>query len=76
VLTMLGALGLFNGFFTTVLGSMTELGITTEATTKWREIHVTPHEADTAGLVVLAAGALLFLAGRMLARSGRPASSN
>ena len=39
---MLGALGLFNGFFMTVLGFMTELGITTEATTKWHEIHVTP----------------------------------
>ena len=42
VVTMLGALGLFNGFFMTVLGFMTELGITTEATTKWHEIHVTP----------------------------------
>jgi amino acid transporter len=71
VLTMLGALGLFNGFFMTVLGGMTELGITTEATTKWHEIHVTPHEADTVGLAVLAAGAAMFLAGRMVARSGR-----
>jgi basic amino acid/polyamine antiporter, APA family len=76
VLTMLGALGLFNGFFMTVLGTMTELGITSEATTKWHEIHVTPHEADTVGLVVLAVGAVLFFAGRVLARSGRrPANS-
>ena len=51
VVTMLGALGLFNGFFMTVLGFMTEFGITTEATTKWHEIHVTPHQADTVGLV-------------------------
>ena len=29
--TILGALGLFNGFFMTVLGYMTEFGITTEA---------------------------------------------
>jgi APA family basic amino acid/polyamine antiporter len=70
-LTMLGALGLFNGFFMTVLGYMTELGITTEATTKWHEIHVTPHQADTVGLTVLAAGAVVFVAGRVLARSGR-----
>jgi basic amino acid/polyamine antiporter, APA family len=71
VLTMLGALGLFNGFFMTVLGYMTELGITNEATTKWHEIHVTPHEADSVGLAVLAAGAVVFFAGRMLARAGR-----
>jgi APA family basic amino acid/polyamine antiporter len=76
VLTMFGALGLFNGFFMTVLGSMTELGITNEATTKWHEIHVSPHEADTVGIVVLVAGAAVFFAGRMLARSGRgPAGS-
>ena len=48
--TVLGALLLFNGFFMTVLGVMTELGITTEALTKWHEIHVTPHEADMVGL--------------------------
>ena len=71
--TMLGALGLFNGFFMTVLGYMTELGITTEATTKWHEIHVTPHQADTVGLMVLGAGLLLFFAGRGLARAGRAA---
>jgi APA family basic amino acid/polyamine antiporter len=71
VLAMLGALGLFNGFFMTVLGYMTELGITTEATTKWHEIHVTPHQADTVGLAVLAAGAVVFLAGRAVAKAGR-----
>jgi hypothetical protein len=71
VLTMLGALGLFNGFFMTVLGYMTEFGITTEATTKWQEIHVTPHQADTVGLAVLAAGAIVFFAGRALAKAGR-----
>jgi APA family basic amino acid/polyamine antiporter len=71
--TMLGALGLFNGFFMTVLGYMTELGITTEATTKWHEIHVTPQQADTVGLVVLGTGLLLFVAGRGLAKAGRAA---
>jgi hypothetical protein len=73
--TMLGALGLFNGFFMTVLGYMTEFGITTEATTKWHEIHVTPHQADTVGLAVLAVGAVLFFAGRVIAKSGRAAYS-
>ena len=72
---MLGALLLFNGFFMTVLGFMTELGITTEATTKWHEIHVTPHQADTVGLAVLGVGAVLFFAGRVLAKSGRPAAA-
>jgi APA family basic amino acid/polyamine antiporter len=73
IVTMFGALGLFNGFFMTLLGYMTELGITTEATTKWHEIHVTPHQADTVGLAVLAAGAVLFAAGRVISRSGRRA---
>ena len=73
--TMLGALLLFNGFFMAVLGYMTELGITTEALTKWHEIHVTPHQADTVGLAVLGVGALLFFAGRVLAKSGRPAAA-
>jgi len=55
----------------TILGYMTELGITTEATTKWQEIHVTPHEADTVGLGLLAAGLVLYFTGRVLAKSGR-----
>jgi APA family basic amino acid/polyamine antiporter len=66
--TLLGALLLFNGFFMTVLGYMTEFGITTEALTKWHEIHVTPEQADAVGLGVLAAGAVVFVAGRLLAR--------
>jgi len=73
--TMLGALVVFNGFFMTVLGFMTEFGITTEATTKWHEIHVTPHQADMVGLAVLGVGAVLFFAGRVLAKSGRPAAA-
>jgi len=70
IVTMLGALGLFNGFFMTVLGFMTELGITTEATTKWHEIHVTPQQADTVGLFVLGSGLVVFLAGRAIAKAG------
>jgi APA family basic amino acid/polyamine antiporter len=71
--TVLGALGLFNGFFIAVLGYMTELGFTSEAITKWQEIHVTPQQADTVGLAVLATGAVVFAAGRLLARSVRRA---
>ncbi|HEX9094241.1 MAG TPA: amino acid permease, partial [Coriobacteriia bacterium] len=73
--TVLGALLLFNGFFMTVLGVMTEVGITTEALTKWHEIHVTPHQADTVGLAILAAGVVVFAVGRFVARSGRPAKA-
>jgi hypothetical protein len=75
VVTMLGALLLFNGFFMTILGYMTEFGITTEATTKWHEIHVTPHQADTVGLGVLGAGAALFVAGRVIAKARRASAA-
>ena len=76
IVTMFGALFLFNGFFMTVLGFMTELGITTEATTKWHEIHVTPHQADTVGLMVLGLGLALFLAGRAIAKAAtRPTTA-
>ena len=39
--TVAGALLLFNGFFMTILGFMTVLGITTEELAKWHEIGVT-----------------------------------
>ena len=61
--TISGALILFNGFFMTVLGYMTEFGITTEATAKWHEIHVTAEQADAVGLMVLGTGALVFILG-------------
>ena len=67
--TISGALILFNGFFVTVLGFMTELGITSEATAKWHEIHVTPEQADTVGLMVLGAGVALFLVGLALRKA-------
>jgi APA family basic amino acid/polyamine antiporter len=72
--TMFGAVVTFNGVFMTALGFMTELGITTEELAKWHEIGVTPHQADTIGLVILAAGVVLFVAGRMVARTD-PAES-
>jgi hypothetical protein len=69
VVTMTGALLLFNGFFMTVLGYMTEFGITSEATAKWHEIHVTPEQADMVGLMVLGAGLAVCLAGLALRRA-------
>ena len=69
MVTVAGALGLFNGFFMTVLGYMTELGITNEDQAKWHEIHVTPGEADTLGLGILAAGLVVFVVGRVMSKS-------
>jgi APA family basic amino acid/polyamine antiporter len=68
-ITVTGVLGVFNGFFMTVLGFMTELGITTEATAKWHEIGVTPHEADMVGLGLLGAGVLVLVAGLAMRRA-------
>ena len=59
----------------TVLGYMTELGMTTEQTAKWQEIHVTAGQADTVGLVVLGTGLVLLALGRAVVRlSPRPAA--
>jgi len=69
LVTMLGALVLFNGLFMTILGYMTEFGITSEATAKWHEIHVTAEQADTVGLAVLGSGLLIFAAGLALRKA-------
>jgi APA family basic amino acid/polyamine antiporter len=75
LVTMVGALALFNGFFVTLLAYMTEFGVTTETTAKWHEIGVTPESADTVGLQVLVLGVVLFVLGRLVARTGaRPAA--
>jgi hypothetical protein len=60
---------LFNGFFMTLLGYMTEFGVTTENTAKWFEIGVTPDSADTLGLQVLGAGVVIFIIGRLISRN-------
>jgi APA family basic amino acid/polyamine antiporter len=70
LVTVVGALGLFNGFFMTILGLMTALGITTENTAKWHEIGVTARQSDTVGLYVLGVGLVLFLVGMGMARAG------
>ncbi len=68
-LTVIGALVMFNGFFMTLLGYMTEWGVTSELTTKWHEIHVTPEQADTVGLMVLGIGVVLFVLGAMVRKA-------
>jgi uncharacterized membrane protein SirB2 len=73
-LTMAGAVVAVNGFFMTLLGFMTELGITTEELAKWHEIRVTPHQADTLGLIIVAAGVVLLVIGRLVARSSEAAA--
>ena len=79
LVTMLGALAVFNGFFITILGLFTEWGITTETTAKWHELDdllqgiglgVTPESADALGFQVMAVGIVLFIIGRLLARGG------
>jgi basic amino acid/polyamine antiporter, APA family len=67
--TMLGMLTLFNGFFMTLLGYMTEFGITNDTTAKWQEIGVTPDSADTLGLQVLGVGLGIFIVGWLITRS-------
>ena len=68
-LTVMGALVMFNGFFMTLLGDMTEWGITSELTAKWHEIHVTPEQADTVGLMVLGTGVVLFVLGSLVRKA-------
>jgi APA family basic amino acid/polyamine antiporter len=69
--TILGALALFNGFFVSTLAWMTRLGITTENTAKWHEIHVRPEQAVALGASLLLGGVVTLIAGRLLARAGR-----
>ncbi len=73
--TITGALLLFNGLFMTILGFMTVLGITTEELAKWHEIGVTPEQSDQLGLLVLGVGLVVFVVGRLLAKSGKAAAA-
>jgi APA family basic amino acid/polyamine antiporter len=73
--TVAGALLLFNGFFMTILGFMTVLGITTEELAKWHEIGVTPEQSDRLGLILLGTGFVVFVLGRVLSKTGRGAAA-
>jgi APA family basic amino acid/polyamine antiporter len=68
-LAMLGLLGLFNGFFITLLAYMTEFGVTTETTAKWSEIGLTPERADVFGWQVLGVSLVVFVIGKVLGRA-------
>ncbi len=77
--TMVGALGMFNGFFMTVLGYMTVLGVTTEITAKWHELDdlltyinlgVSAESADRLGLQLVGVGLLVLVAGLLVAKAG------
>ncbi len=66
--TLLGALGVFNGFFTAVIAAMTLSGITSEELARWQELRLAPHQALVVGLAVLVVGAAVLAAGRAIAR--------
>jgi APA family basic amino acid/polyamine antiporter len=69
LVTVVGALALFNGVSMTMLGMMTTLGITTEATAKWHEIGWHPDHAASRGFMILVAGAAIFVVGRVMTKS-------
>jgi hypothetical protein len=62
-ITTLGLLLIFNAVCMTVLGYMTEFGLTNETTAKWHEIGVTADEADTFGLQLLAVSVAVWAVG-------------
>jgi hypothetical protein len=70
-LVTFGALFVFNGFSLALLGLLTRLGITTEATARWHEVHLTPEQADLFGLAVLVAGAIVLVTGWVLSKTNR-----
>jgi hypothetical protein len=69
--TMFGYLAIFNAFAMTLLGFMTELGLTTENTAKWHEVGLTAHQADMFGLGLLGAAIAITLVGRGLQAAAR-----
>jgi APA family basic amino acid/polyamine antiporter len=62
-ITVLGLLLVFNFAAITVLGFMTEFGITSEMQVKWNEIGVTPEQADSFGLRWLIVSVAVWLVG-------------
>jgi APA family basic amino acid/polyamine antiporter len=77
-LTIAGAMLLFNGFAILLLGLLTGWGITTEELAKWHELdallsrigmHINPEIADAFGARILAAGAVVLVAGLLLGRN-------
>jgi APA family basic amino acid/polyamine antiporter len=78
-LKIAGYMLMFNGFCITLLGLLTEWGVTTEELAKWSELddllnrwfgmHISPEIADAFGFRILIAGAVATAIGFVLARS-------
>ena len=78
-LKMAGYMLVFNGFSITLLGLMTEWGVTTEELAKWHELdavltrwfglHINPEIADAFGLKILVVGVVAAAVGYALTRS-------
>jgi APA family basic amino acid/polyamine antiporter len=66
--TVAGGLGVFNGFFMTLLAYLTEWGVTNENTAKWHEIGWTPEQADERGMIVLGLGVGILILGIVLTK--------
>jgi APA family basic amino acid/polyamine antiporter len=76
-LRMFGYMLLFNGFCITLLGLLTEWGITTEELAKWHELdalisrigmHINPEIADSFGLKIFIAGLVVAVIGHLMTR--------
>jgi APA family basic amino acid/polyamine antiporter len=74
---MAGVMLIFNGFCITLLGLLTEWGITTEELAKWHEVdaliskvglHINPQIADIFGIQILAIGLVMVAVGYFMAR--------
>jgi len=78
-LKMAGYMLIFNGFSITLLGLLTEWGVTSEELAKWHELdallstwfglNISPEIADAFGLKILLAGVVAVVVGVVLARS-------
>jgi hypothetical protein len=68
-ITTFGLLLIFNAVCMTILGYMTEFGITNETTAKWHEIGVTAEEADAFGLRFLVVSVAVWAVGFGLTRA-------
>jgi basic amino acid/polyamine antiporter, APA family len=68
-ISTLGLLLIFNAACITVLGFMTEFGITNETTAKWSEIGVSAEQADAFGLRLLAVSVAVWAIGFGLTRA-------
>jgi C-terminus of AA_permease len=76
-----GYMLIFNGFCITLLGLMTEWGVTTEELARWHELdavlsrwfglHINPQIADAFGLWIMVAGAAATAIGFALARPSK-----